>query len=224
MRKARPRKGAKAPAKKPIENIAKDLKGLVVDLSSLKIDPKNVNTHDRASIESLKYSLAEYGQQKPVVFNPTDRIITAGNGTVMAALELGWTKIAASGFDGPAEKVRRFAIVDNATPKLSRFDETLLRVELQQFDMPTLKTLGFPELHLHMNPSARTVGVDEAFSKLPSQERQPFQQVTFTLHDDQVAIIKAALERSKAKGPFEDGPNPNSNGNALARICESYRG
>ena len=70
--------------------------------------------------------------------------------------------------------------------------------------------------------SAREQDIDDAFGKLPDGDRDPFQQMTFTLHDDQVAIVKAALERAKDGGPFEESPNENSNGNALARICEAY--
>jgi hypothetical protein len=45
--------------------------------------------------------------------------------------------------------------------------------------------------------------------------------MTFTLHDEQVDTVHAALAKAKAAGPF-DGPNENSNGNALDRICRAY--
>ncbi len=57
---------------------------------------------------------------------------------------------------------------------------------------------------------------------LPSGEREPYQQITFTLHDSQAAILKRALAQAKAKGPFKKTVNENSNGNALARICEAF--
>lgn len=60
-----------------------------------------------------------------------------------------------------------------------------------------------------------------AFDGLPDGDRSPFQQMTFTLHDEQVEQVKAAINASKALGPF-DSPNENSNGNALARICEIF--
>lgn len=61
----------------------------------------------------------------------------------------------------------------------------------------------------------------DAFGALPDGERAPFQQMTFTLHDEQVEQVKTALGAAKALGPF-DSPNENSNGNALARICEAF--
>jgi hypothetical protein len=64
-------------------------------------------------------------------------------------------------------------------------------------------------------------GWADAMGRLPTEDRAPFQQMTFTLHDTQVETVKAALSASKGTGDF-DGPNQNSNGNALARICEAY--
>jgi len=60
--------------------------------------------------------------------------------------------------------------------------------------------------------------------ELASGDRDPFQQMTFTLHDSQVEILKQAMQSAKESGPFEDSPNENSNGNALARIAEAYCG
>jgi len=57
---------------------------------------------------------------------------------------------------------------------------------------------------------------------LPEGERAPFQQMTFTLHDEQVEVVKNALTIAKSMGAFVDSPNKNSNGNALARICEMF--
>jgi hypothetical protein len=62
----------------------------------------------------------------------------------------------------------------------------------------------------------------DAFGSLPDGERVPFQQMTFTLHDSQVEQVKEAIKIAKAQGAFVDSPNENSNGNALARICETY--
>jgi hypothetical protein len=60
------------------------------------------------------------------------------------------------------------------------------------------------------------------FSSLPSEDRAPFRQVTFTLHDSQFEQVEQALKLSKSLGDFIDSPNENSNGNAIARICEMF--
>lgn len=62
----------------------------------------------------------------------------------------------------------------------------------------------------------------DAFGGLATGDRAPFQQMTFTLHDDQAEQVKRALDEAKAMGAFIDSPNENSNGNALARVCELF--
>jgi len=62
----------------------------------------------------------------------------------------------------------------------------------------------------------------DTFDGLPTEDRAPFQQMTFTLHDEQVEQVKAALSAAKGMGEFADSPNENSNGNALARVCETF--
>lgn len=63
-----------------------------------------------------------------------------------------------------------------------------------------------------------------AFGALPDGDRAPFQQMTFTVSDDQAETIRAALDKAKHLAPFVDTGNENSNGNALARICEAFNG
>ena len=71
------------------------------------------------------------------------------------------------------------------------------------------------------------VGDDIEASEMPemsNDEKAPIQQMTFTLHDEQVEVVKEALQKAKDAGPFEETGNENSNGNALTRIAEAYRG
>ena len=59
---------------------------------------------------------------------------------------------------------------------------------------------------------------------LADGDRQPFQQMTFVLSDDQVETVKKAMQLAKDNGDFTGTINENSNGNALARIAEAYLG
>jgi len=63
---------------------------------------------------------------------------------------------------------------------------------------------------------------EDAMGGLPDEDRAPFQQMTFTLHDMQVEVVKDALKRAIATGDFTGSQNENSNGNALAYICEVF--
>ena len=66
--------------------------------------------------------------------------------------------------------------------------------------------------------------VDEAeIPKLYDGDRQPFRQMTFTLHDSQFEIVEQAIKKAKAEG-CDTSINDNSNGNALTKIAEAFIG
>ena len=88
---------------------------------------------------------------------------------------------------------------------------------LYEFD--ELKDAGFKDWEIPFNPDESDW--EDAFEGLPDEDRAPFQQMTFTLHDEQAEQVKEALKLSKSVGDF-DSENENSNGNALARIVETY--
>jgi hypothetical protein len=75
---------------------------------------------------------------------------------------------------------------------------------------------------------AEDVGVYDvgeiAAPELADGDRQPFRQMTFTVHDSQFDLIEAALAKSKGQGYGVSDCNENSNGNALAAICEAFNG
>lgn len=61
--------------------------------------------------------------------------------------------------------------------------------------------------------------------ELPSGEKSPFQQMTFTLADQQAEQIKEALAKVKADDTFdlvETFGNENGNGNALFKIIQEW--
>lgn len=90
--------------------------------STLKLDERNARKHERRSVDTIKASLSTYGQQKPIVAL-TDGTVIAGNGTLEAARELGWERIAVVTFDTEDEaRARAFAIMDNRSAELSSWD------------------------------------------------------------------------------------------------------
>ena len=91
-----------------------------------------------------------------------------------------------------------------------------------EFELDELLEWGFSEWDLQIQPTDDEWA--DALGRLPEGDRAPFQQMTFTLHDDQAEIVKEALGAAKQMGEFVDSPNENSNGNSLARICEVFLG
>ena len=68
-------------------------------------------------------------------------------------------------------------------------------------------------------------GIDCAtdFPELKDGDKEPFQQMTFTLADEQAEIVKEAIRKAQEEG-CESEANQNRNGNALAMICEVFIG
>ena len=67
--------------------------------------------------------------------------------------------------------------------------------------------------------------VDISETEMPALadgDKQPFQQKTFTLHDEQAEEVEAAISKAKEMGHAQSAVNENSNGNALAFICQSF--
>lgn len=125
------RKKAKGP--EPIDNrdrIEPDLLHIARPIDSFLLDSHQSNLHDRRSIEEIKTSLVESGQCKPIFVKRSTMEVKAGNGTLQAAKELGWTYIAAVLSDKPEEAARLYAIRDNRTHQFSEFDVDALVSEV----------------------------------------------------------------------------------------------
>ena len=60
--------------------------------------------------------------------------------------------------------------------------------------------------------------------ELKDGDREPFQQMTFTMSDMQAETVKKAIDRAKSDGGGVSDENSNSNGNALAWVAGAYLG
>ena len=105
----------------------------VFDIEKISFDPDNARIHNRRNIESIKDSLTQFGQQKLIVVDQYD-VIRAGNGTVMAAKELGWTKITGYHSELNDEQIRAFALLDNRTAELAEWDFSKLSMNISKLD------------------------------------------------------------------------------------------
>lgn len=114
----------------PINKIAPSLVSLVVPISSLTLDPDNARLHPERNMEAIKQSLQMYGQVKPVVVRADKRIVVAGNGTMEAAVQLGWTSIAASIVEMDDVTAAGYGLADNRSAELAKWDlEVVARLD-----------------------------------------------------------------------------------------------
>ena len=121
-----------------------------IAVDKLLQDPANVRQHSAKNIETIKASLARFGQQKPIVVDGKG-VVVAGNGTLAAARELGWQEVhvvrsALQGADRTA-----YAIADNRTAELAEWDDAALAEQLSALaidDEEILAAAGFDEAEL----------------------------------------------------------------------------
>ena len=164
-------------------------------------------------------SIKEFGFTSPVLIDEQGGLI-AGHGRVMAAKKLNLEEVPCITLAGLTEAQKKaYIIADNQLPLNAGWDLDSLRLEietLQELDFD-LDLLGFDEKVLD-----QLLDIDCELPDLPDGDRDPFQQKTFTLHDEQANAIDDAIQKAKSDPRIDTGLNENSNGNAIAWICEQF--
>lgn len=200
-------------------------------LSDLKPDPRNARKHTERNVGMIRDALAEVGAARSIVIDERG-VILAGNAAAKAATAAG-LKLQVVDADGEtvvavrrtglsAEQKTRLALFDNRAAEEAEWDTDILSGLEADGLLDGMWSAEELEELLTGHPNAAEWGA--ALGSLPDGDKSPFQQMTFTVSDDQAEEVKAALDRARDAGPFVDTGNDNGNGNALARICEAYRG
>jgi len=120
-----------------------------VPISQLQSDPDNARKHSKRNLDSIAGSLKRFGQRKPIVVT-NGNIVIAGNGTLEAAKQLGWSEIviARTPLDWTYEHARAYALADNRTAELAEWDNDKLALQLIELDSVgwELDDVGFEKL------------------------------------------------------------------------------
>lgn len=112
-----------------------------VKIADLSPDPANARKHPERNLQQITASLKRFGQQKPIVVD-SKGVVRAGNGTLAAAIALGWDKIKIVRSDLPATEMTAYAIVDNRSAELAEWDTEILAGVLSD---PDIGDLGFDD-------------------------------------------------------------------------------
>lgn len=184
-------------------------------------NPANPRIHPQFQREVMKAALDTLGWLAPVIENKRTGYLVDGHERVMQAL-LNNEPVPFVVVDlSESEEATALATFDPITA-LANYDTAQLDSLLRevQTDSPALDKMLAELAGGYYAPSD-----DEwagALGGLADGDRAPFQQMTFTLHDSQVETVKRALAMAQKQGAFVDSDNENSNGNALARVCEAF--
>ena len=104
-----------------------------VSPAAVTLDPLNARAHPTRNLSAIRQSLLQFGQTKPIVLS-RDGIVLAGNGTVLAARELGWDTLAAVRVPLDGEQARAYAIADNRAAELAEWDYEALAGLMKDLD------------------------------------------------------------------------------------------
>lgn len=188
-------------------------------------NPLNARTHPKLQQAALVGSLTELGWIQNVIVNKTTGNVVDGHARIVEALKLGgdtpvpYVEVELS----EAEERLALATLDPISA-MAGYDKAQLDALLRDVNTgdAALQTM-LAELAQNNSVIGSAIASDGFdFGNLPQDDRAPFQQMTFTLHDSQVEIVKDAIKKARQSGDFEDSPNKNGNGNALALICEVF--
>lgn len=198
------------PQQKPIK-----WKLVTKKVSELKPYSKNPRNITEQGLKDLKKSVDKFGLAEPIVIN-LDLTIIGGHGRVLT--------LKANGTKECDCLIPNRKLNDKEVEELNiRLNKNIagtwdFDILANEFEMEDLLSWGFDKIELGM--------IDEvAFPELKDGDREPFQQITFTLADQQAQIIQQCLKDARAKEDFnycETYQNENSNGNALYFIVSQW--
>jgi len=193
-------------AKKP------DIKLVYLTPSELPDNPKNWREHPDSQIALLEKSLSDVGWAGACLYNKTTNRLIDGHARKevsdpdekIPVLIGEWTE---------EEEDFILATLDPIAALASVNEEQLnsLAENLDDEVKDMLEKLYFDDIDLDME------GLGDDFS-LQDGIKEPFQQMTFVLADEQAEFIKARIKEVQQSKRFEDCPtfgNDNKNGNAL---------
>lgn len=187
-------------------------------LSKIKPNPNNPRVIRDERFKKLVQSIKDFPkmmEMRPMIIDE-DNVILGGNMRYMALQFLGYKEISDNWvmkFDDLTEEQKdEFIIKDNN--QFGDYDWELIQDDW--LDKP-LESWGvdFPGFEY---------SEDEMEINLPTGSKEPFQQMTFTLSDKQVQVVKNAMKVIKQSEDFNNSnfDNKNSNGNAIYLIVKQW--
>ena len=191
-----------------------------VNIQHIKQNPNNPRLIKDEKFAKLVKSIQDFPEMlelRPIVVND-DMIVLGGNMRLKACKEAGLKEvpiIKASSLT--PEQQKEFIIKDNVG-----FGEWDWEMIANEWDAEQVADWGLDIPGFDLDSDS----LGEGFT-LPDGDKAPFQQMTFTLADEQATVIKNAIDDIKGTDEYkyaETMGNENSNGNALYLIVAAWGG
>jgi site-specific DNA-methyltransferase (adenine-specific) len=165
------------------------------------------------AVDKVASSIKHFGFKVPIVIDQQNEIV-AGHTRLKAAKKLGIKEVPCIVADDLDDnQIKAFRLADNKVSEAAAWDDELLGIEMFSINDIDLTDFGFDVIN------------EEDFGtsfELRDGDKEPFQQMTFTLSDQQAEEIKKALSLAKDNNDVETYGNENGNGNALYRIVAEW--
>jgi hypothetical protein len=194
------------------------MKTEIVKISEVKTNPNNPRVIKDDKFAKLVNSIKEFPKMleiRPIVVND-DMIVLGGNMRLKACKEAGLKEVPIiKASDLTEDEQRQFIIKDNVSGGEWDWEMLANEWDVEQLEEWGLDVGGF-------DLDSDELGTDFT---LPDGDKAPFQQMTFTLADEQAEQIKNAIADIKQTEEYkyaETMGNENSNGNALYLIVMQW--
>ena len=182
----------------------------------------NSRTHSEEQINQIIGSIKEFGFTNPILLEEENGII-AGHGRLMAVQKMGWSEVPCVTIKGLTKtQIKALNIADNQIALNAGWDLEKLSLEIDglkegNFDV---NILGFD------NDFLSSIVIDEnnietSMPVLNEGDKPPYQQITFTIHEENFPFIKTALNKAKSTDIIND-LDDNINAKAIIEICKFY--
>jgi len=187
----------------------------ISELIKAEYNPRKISV---VQLQELKDGIEEFGLVSPLVVNENPErknVIVGGHQRLKLWEELGNKEVDCSIVNLPLDKERKLNIKLNKNG--GTFDDDLLK---EFFDYEELIEWGFTVSELFVDPDNLT----DSFS-LPEGDKDPFQQISFVLANNQADKVKKAIGKIKETEEIklvEKFGNENSNGNSLYLIITQW--
>jgi hypothetical protein len=187
-------------------------------VSEVKANPNNPRVIKDDKFKKLVKSIQDFPKMlelRPIVVN-SDGIVLGGNMRLKACKEAGLKEVPViKAEDLTDDQQKEFIIKDNVG-----FGEWDWEDLASNWDAEELTEWGLDGIGFDVNQDE----LDTEFT-LPDGDKAPFQQMTFTLADEQAVQIQNAIAEIKLTDEYkyaETMGNENSNGNALYLIVMQW--
>jgi hypothetical protein len=184
-----------------------------VKIGEIKANPNNPRIIKDDKFKKLVKSIQEFPEMlklRPIVVND-DMVVLGGNMRLKACKEAGLKSIPIIKASLLTEEQQKeFIVKDNVGYGEWDWETIANEWDTKQLEEWGMDIIGFGDVE----------DLGEGFS-LPEGDKAPFQQMTFTLADQQAEVIKNAIDEIKKTEEYkycETFGNENSNGNALYLI------